>query len=675
MIRNNMKKVFLKQITLINWRGVKNKTIDFSGHETFIYGANATGKSTIFDSFIWLLFSKDQFDRKDFEITTVENGNPLKKVDAEVSAVLDVDGELITLKKVYHQKWTTPRGQAEEVFKGCENLCFWNDVPLKVGEYQERINSIINETTFKLITNPNFFLFNKDMGWQKQREHLFEMAGSLSDDDIARTNPDFRALLDNISGKSLLDYKREISARRKKLKDELEQIQPRIDQTRKLMPENRDFAGLESTLQFTERRITELGKSISDKHEAQKEHSNLIFEKQNEINSLRSQQQIVLLNAQQKANEDAFLKNQQRRDLSNYVEKAERAYSDAKHRAKSLQNDIQSISDKITDTNIKIGKLRDDWQFENGKEYIEKEGCLVCPVYGHVCKDEEATVQRGINDNNAKVAFNKSKSEKVKSIQDEGKTLSSQVEELKKELSDKQTQLSSAQSYVDKFEKELRDLETQFENTPIVETSTVVSTDLPEWVSLEELISSLNNGIEELKGKSLDTNIEEYKSKKESLEKERDELKASLNDKSTIERYNKEIQSLELQGKDLAQQIADIEQSEFTIAAFNKAKIEECEQRVNSLFSIINFQLFDKTIDGNEFEACIAKNKSGVPISSTNTAEQINAGLDIINALCRFHDVTAPIFIDGRESVNSLIPTESQVINLIVSEDKSLIIK
>lgn len=667
-----MKKVLLQQITLTNFRGVKSKTIDFSDSETSIYGANATGKSTIFDAFTWLLFSKDQFDRKDYEITTVENGKPLKKIDAEVSAILNVDGEVITLKKIYHQKWTTPRGQAEEVFKGCENLCYWNDVPLKVGEYQERINSLIDETVFKLITNCNFFLSLKPMD---QRTHLFEMAGSLSDDDIANTNPNFRALLDALSGKSLIDYKREISARKKKLKDDLEQIQPRIDQTRKLMPENRDFAGLESTLQFTERRITELGKSISDKHEAQKEHSNLIFEKQNEINSLRSQQQKVLHNAQQKANEDAFLKNQQRRDLSNYVEKAERAYSDAKYRAKSLQNDIQSISDKITDTNIKIGKLRNDWQVENGKEYIEKEGCLVCPVYGHVCKDEEATVQRGINDNNAKVAFNKSKSEKVKSIQDEGKTLSSQVEELKKELSDKQTQLSSAQSDVEKFEKELRDLETQFENTPIVEASTVISTDLPEWVSIEELISSLNNEIEELKGKSLDTNIEEYKAKKESLEKERDELKASLNDKSTIERYNKEIQSLELQGKDLAQQIADIEQSEFTIAAFNKAKIEECEQRVNSLFSIINFQLFDKTIDGNEFEACIAKNKSGVPISSTNTAEQINAGLDIINALCRFHDVTAPIFIDGRESVNTLIPTESQIINLIVSEDKSLIVK
>ena len=37
--------------------------------------------------------------------------------------------------------------------------------------------------------------------------------------------------------------------------------------------------------------------------------------------------------------------------------------------------------------------------------------------------------------------------------------------------------------------------------------------------------------------------------------------------------------------------------------------------------------------------------------------------------------VTAPIFIDGRESVNRLIKTESQIINLVVSHDKELIIK
>lgn len=41
-------------------------------------------------------------------------------------------------------------------------------------------------------------------------------------------------------------------------------------------------------------------------------------------------------------------------------------------------------------------------------------------------------------------------------------------------------------------------------------------------------------------------------------------------------------------------------------------------------------------------------------------------------SICRYHSTH---FIDNRESVNDLIPTMSQVINLVVSKDKSLMIR
>ena len=64
----------------------------------------------------------------------------------------------------------------------------------------------------------------------------------------------------------------------------------------------------------------------------------------------------------------------------------------------------------------------------------------------------------------------------------------------------------------------------------------------------------------------------------------------------------------------------------------------------------------------------------GVPFDSLNSAARINAGLDIINALSEHHQVNAPVFLDNRETVNDLLPTESQLINLIVTRDKKLII-
>ena len=90
------------------------------------------------------------------------------------------------------------------------------------------------------------------------------------------------------------------------------------------------------------------------------------------------------------------------------------------------------------------------------------------------------------------------------------------------------------------------------------------------------------------------------------------------------------------------------------------------------------FRLFEYTIEDakkeNPIETCVPL-VDGVPFTVANTASKVNAGLDIINALTSFYGVKAPIFIDNRESVNEIIPTQSQVINLVVTKDKQLVIK
>ncbi|RYG55303.1 hypothetical protein EON80_30830, partial [bacterium] len=67
-------KIVLKALTLINFKGARSRTIDFS-EVTNIYGDNATGKTTIKDAFCWLFFGKDSTDRKDFEIKTLDGNN------------------------------------------------------------------------------------------------------------------------------------------------------------------------------------------------------------------------------------------------------------------------------------------------------------------------------------------------------------------------------------------------------------------------------------------------------------------------------------------------------------------------------------------------------------------------------------------------------------------------
>lgn len=65
---------------------------------------------------------------------------------------------------------------------------------------------------------------------------------------------------------------------------------------------------------------------------------------------------------------------------------------------------------------------------------------------------------------------------------------------------------------------------------------------------------------------------------------------------------------------------------------------------------------------------------NGVPYSVLNNAMRINAGIDIINTLCKFHKVYAPIIIDNAESVNLLHESQSQTIRLVVTTDSKLVI-
>ena len=88
---------------------------------------------------------------------------------------------------------------------------------------------------------------------------------------------------------------------------------------------------------------------------------------------------------------------------------------------------------------------------------------------------------------------------------------------------------------------------------------------------------------------------------------------------------------------------------------------------VNQKFSQVSFKLFSTQVNGGLTETCEAL-IDGVPFSSANTASQLNAGLDIINTLNEKYQVTAPVFLDNRESVTRIIPTKSQIINLFVDE-------
>lgn len=652
-----MKKVVLKSITLRNFRGEKERTTNFNDVETTIMGENGLGKSRHFDAFVWLLFGKDTKDRKDFNIKTLVDGKPLEKVNCEVSCVLDVDGETINLRRVYAEKWVKPRGQIEERFDGHEHELYWNDVPLKVGEYQARINSIINDSVFKMITNPLFFA---NMKWQEQRDVLFQLAGTITDNEIAAQKPEYAALLDKITGKSLADFKREISARKKKLKDELDTIQPRIDQTHKLMPEKVDFAALEVEIESLETQYNDTEKAINDKTAAIRQQYEAVQKKQREINDLKQKRQQVLHDAKMTAKESAFEENANRRNLESNIKLLESEISSLERSIQSSERELKGLNERIEQREKEVVAKRQEWNDENAIEYKGDDTCHEC---GQLLPEERRA--------NARKSFSESKQRKLIQIREKGLGINTEIEQMNKDAADVTKMLESIRNELKAKQGDLDSLKKNLSEIQTVDESEVKPEELPEYVELSSKISELeatiDDGTEEI-------NTTELQNRKKDVSAKLDSAKGELKNRDLIAKYQGEIKELDAKGKQLAQQIADVEREEYTIQNFTKAKIDECERRINGLFTMVTFKLFEYTIDGNESETCIPL-VNGIPFGAANTAGQVNAGLDIINALIRFHGVSAPIFIDGRESVNRLIHTESQIINLVVSHDKTLIIK
>lgn len=660
-----MKRVVLKAMSLVNFRGHQNFSVQFS-NSTTISGDNRLGKSTIFDAFVWLLFGKDQFDRKDHEIIPIVDGKRMERVDSEVTAVLDVDGREMSIKRVLHQKWVRRRGTIEEVFDGCDTVYFMNDVPLKASEYKARIDMMIEETVFKLITNPATFL---GLHWQKQREFLFQIAGTISDAEIAAKSPAFANLMEMLSGKSLAEFKKEISARKKKLQEELEKINPKIDQTAKLMPQQRDFEPIEVAINLVDEEIKAIDDQLADRAKAIRAQYERIQEVQRQINDAKLGQQNII-NAKRSENvEKAFQLNQVSINAQNALSSSKRKLEDAKANLLATTNNVNGLEREVEKKGEEITRLRVEWETENAKQYLAKAGCLVCPVFGHDCGDETASSKHVEAQEIAKMSFLKAKDAKLDEITAKGKQLSSELGQLK-------IRLSEGEKYCDELRENLAKIKVEVEecekaaNITAIEPDTVNPVELAEWVELENKVKEMEVSISNEKPQD----NSDITNRKTELVGNRDALKKTLSERDSIIQFKAEIERLKKDAGDFAQQIADIEGQEFTMAEFTKVKIDECERRINGKFDVVKFQLFDKTIDGNEFECCIPTNKLGVPISATNTAEKINAGLDIIKTMSEFYNVSAPIFCDGSESVNRYVNTEAQMIFLRVTKEPVLTI-
>lgn len=661
------KEIIIKSLSLVNFKGIRELSVSFDERVTDIFGRNGSGKTTLFDAFTWLLFGKDSQDRKKFDLKTLDtNGAIIPQLPHEVSAIITVNGEEIKLCRRFTEKWVKRAGQTERVFTGNEEERFYNDVPCSAREYDAKIAGICNEDVFKFITNPAYF---PSQSAEAQKEMLLKMAGSISDTEIAAGNADFEALLAMITGKTMNEFKKEIASKKSRLNAEIVGIPGRIDEKKRDLSEPEDWAAIESEIKTKIAERDKIESQMADASEAQRAADNERMKIQEQITALRRKRAQRVADIEDEATADYRKKKRERDNVQFQIDSLT-------NRIRSTESAINARKEEIERHNNARKVLIQEWQSlqaesiaVNAEQVQFNESDFCCPTCHR---------QFDVEDIEAKEAeiienFEKQRKKKLAAIAERiaANEQKGGAVKMQKQRSIVALEASEASIKANKASIE------QLKSSDVYRVELTMP-DVKPLISADAQLAEIDKKISELEAKSsipaAPANSIELKEQRNALSTAIDSLKSRLKKRDDNAKAQARIDELETQLSKQSDEIAELERIEFTMLEFSKARSAAIEQRIDGLFSLVRFRWIAPAINGAEKETCEAT-LNGKPYSTCSNAERIIIGLDIINAICKSQGVYAPIFVDNAESVNDIIPMQSQVISLIVSRDERLVIE
>lgn len=622
----------LTQLNLQNFKGIEFGDFRFTNN-TIIRGDNATGKTTVFDALCWLLFGKDSLDRADFQIKTLKNGEPVHNVNHMVQAAFDnEDGTGFTLKRIYREKYSNPRG-GEVKLTGHTTDYFINDVPSKEKEYKAFINNMINEDVFKLITNPLFF--NEQYTWQNRRKLLLEMCGDVDDASVINSKDELKRLTELLNGRSVDEQRKIIASKKTAINKELDMIPVRIDEAVNCKPTpleaeqklKDDIATIETAIKQLEEDKSVIVNGLDGAERTAK-----IREVKRKLADRKSQ----LMN--EHTDNERRLEHEYKLSLVQ-LQMAESERDRYKDREYELDSQIKQEE-------ARIEKLQAEFDTFN-KQQFDDENCPTCgqPYPAEKRAELEAifNTQKATNleewqkliDSAKALRQNYIEQKEIMQVKADG--MSSQIEELSNNKDTKQKAMNEVGEVDLDNDVQVNDLKAELFMLELDEDNT----------SDDQL-------------KRIDSELSELADKRSTLQTE-------LTKYDVIRDITKRINELEQEQQRLINEKNVVDETAFLLDEFVKAKVEMLEDTINKHFTITTFKMANVLVNGS-VEDCCETMVDGVPYRSLNNAARINAGIDIINALTKFYKVNAPVFIDNAEAVTKFIDCKSQTIKLIVDE-------
>lgn len=649
-----MKEIVLKRMELENFKCFRHEVFDFNSTLTAFAGPNGSGKTTLYDAHSWLLTGKDSLGSEAFKIQPIdEEGNTIPKVETVVREVLSIDGEDVTLEKVYTQKWVKPRGRDYEEMKGHDCVYKVNGVPMTMTEYYSFItNSIGKSDDIRMMSNIyTFFTLNTN----ERRRKLMEMAGEMPDILTESAYPHLYREFQK--AKSVDGVKKTAQFAIKNLKEQLDAIPARKSENERNMPsEDIDFEEIESIKKTLEKELAQVESYL----EKSKGAVDDLTAQYNEImKSLKEAEKSV-------SDIDLEITKEHNAILKEHLSKK----NEVEMQIATLEKQISMLSASLVDLRRNEEQFRNKLQEERAKYRAEMEEKMedvdkVCPLCKRPFTEEEIVKSR----ETLEESFNKGKAAKLAVIQKNGEIYKEMANNANADAIKCEEDINASKAEIEKLNAKKADLEEKEKSLPTLEDLMNCNKKYASAVMFRDTVKK------KLETFSLDTEEDNPAliEKKKLLKEQIAECISRLAMRDVIARVIARRDELDREGIELASKIAEQDQILFEIREYTKAHINAVESKVSSMFSLVKFQMYEHNLtnDGErEICECLV---DGVPYSTNvNTASKINAGVDVVNALTKSLGVSLPLFVDNKESVISLIPTGNQLITLQVEDNNKL---
>ena len=646
-------------LELENFRALKNIKINFDGHNTDIFGDNGTGKTTIANAVSWLLCNQPATEEKDFTPKTQGAHDLHHKATLKVAKDT---GEQISFCKDFYELWTKKRGSTTAEFSGHTVDHYVNGVPVKKKDYDAAVEAAAGCTLEQIRMLTIHGYFPATMKADARRAVIFELSTNITDDEVIETN-DLQELHEILkrpgaeSGETytLDEYRKVATAQREKLNKELDIIPARIDEASKGLaeiPDGADAADLEAKLQEAENAEAVAVRMLEEtkRSKGQDVKRAALAGLQVELEQKRAAF-TANIGKEKDAILDAIRKRTQERD------------ADASEAA-NCAAELRRSQDRKAELERKRQALLDEYaavQAETWDEHRE-----VCPTCGQALPPEKVQELRD--------KFNLDKSNRKADINKRGQACSkATIESAEQHIKEVEQDLATATKNAEQRTKELEALK----QNPIL-------TNPPQFEDSEEGKDVMAR-IQAIKAKPDDDapDPQQIQMKEQALETAKAHVK-ELQEQLAGIKHNEEVQAriaeLKTEQKQKSGQLERIEHGLSLCDDFTRAKARMITDSINSHFKTVRWQLFRNQINGGLEQVCnpMTQNAAGewVEYRSTNTAAQVNAGLEIIDVLNAHYGTNLPVIIDRAESVCKVHPIKEQLVRLIVSAaDETLRIK